>query len=57
MMGIGRRNVRMVRTDGEGRMDPAELERTMEEDLAGGARPVMIIATAGTPRSRIYLGP
>lgn len=46
--GIGREAVRLVETDGSGRMDPLELERAIERDLIDGGIPVMIAATAGT---------
>jgi glutamate/tyrosine decarboxylase-like PLP-dependent enzyme len=46
--GIGRNGLRLVDTDGRGRMDPAALERAIAEDRAGGAVPVMVVATAGT---------
>ncbi|HEX4240503.1 MAG TPA: pyridoxal-dependent decarboxylase [Steroidobacteraceae bacterium] len=46
--GIGRNGLRLVDTDGTGRMDPAALERAIAEDRAGGAVPVMVVATAGT---------
>lgn len=46
--GIGRDAVRLISTDGCGRMSPAALVTAMSEDLAGGLVPVMIAATAGT---------
>ena len=46
--GIGRSAVRLVRTDGTGRMAPEALIETLEQDRANGCRPVMIAATAGT---------
>ncbi|MEZ5667096.1 MAG: pyridoxal-dependent decarboxylase [Alphaproteobacteria bacterium] len=46
--GIGRQAVRLIATDGGGRMDPAALERAIVADRAGGAVPVMVAATAGT---------
>jgi glutamate/tyrosine decarboxylase-like PLP-dependent enzyme len=46
--GIGRSAVRLVATDGTGRMAPAALEQAIEQDLAGGRVPFMIAATAGT---------
>ncbi len=48
ILGIGRANVRMVTTDGAGRMIVQELARIIRDDRAGGAVPVMINATAGT---------
>jgi aromatic-L-amino-acid/L-tryptophan decarboxylase len=46
--GVGRSALRLVDTDGHGRMDPAALLRAIAEDRAAGAIPVMIVATAGT---------
>jgi glutamate/tyrosine decarboxylase-like PLP-dependent enzyme len=46
--GIGRDAVRLVDTDGAGRMDPQALLACMARDLANGDVPVMIVATAGT---------
>ena len=48
MMGIGRRNVRQIATDAQGRMRVAELERALARDLGAGFAPVCIVATAGT---------
>ena len=46
--GIGRSAVRMVATDGSGRMDPNALAEAIEADRARARVPVMIAATAGT---------
>lgn len=46
--GIGRGAVRLVPTDGRGRMSASSLGPLIESDLAGGHVPVMITATAGT---------
>ncbi|HEV7610446.1 MAG TPA: pyridoxal-dependent decarboxylase [Steroidobacteraceae bacterium] len=46
--GVGRAALRLVDTDGAGRMDPKALERAIALDRANGAVPVMIVATAGT---------
>jgi glutamate/tyrosine decarboxylase-like PLP-dependent enzyme len=46
--GVGRAALRLVDTDGCGRMDPKALLRTIAEDRAAGAVPLMVIATAGT---------
>ena len=46
--GVGRASLRLVETDGRGRMDPKALMRAIAEDRAGGAVPVMVVATAGT---------
>jgi len=46
--GVGREALRLVPTDGRGRLDPVALQRLVNEDRAAGAVPVMIAATAGT---------
>jgi glutamate/tyrosine decarboxylase-like PLP-dependent enzyme len=46
--GVGRSALRLVDTDGRGRMDPQALMRAIAEDRANGAVPVMVVATAGT---------
>jgi glutamate/tyrosine decarboxylase-like PLP-dependent enzyme len=46
--GVGRTALRLVETDGRGRMDPEVLRRTIDADRAAGAVPVMIVGTAGT---------
>ena len=46
--GVGRTALRLVDTDGHGRMDADALGRAISEDRASGAVPVMIVATAGT---------
>lgn len=47
-LGIGRVAVRLVPTDGHGRMSAAVLAAAIAEDRAAGAVPVLVIATAGT---------
>ena len=46
--GIGRAGLRLVATDGAGRMCAAALSGAMEADRAQGCVPVMVAATAGT---------
>ena len=46
--GVGRGALRLVATDGTGRMDPRALEQAILADRSSGAVPVMIVATAGT---------
>ena len=46
--GVGRGALRLVATDGRGRMDPEALLKAIADDRAAGAIPVMIVATAGT---------
>jgi aromatic-L-amino-acid decarboxylase len=49
--GLGLDNVRRVGCDGYFRLDPARLEKALEEDLERGCRPVMVCATIGTTSS------
>ena len=46
--GVGRSALRLVETDGHGRMDCKALLKAIADDRAAGAAPVMIVATAGT---------
>jgi glutamate/tyrosine decarboxylase-like PLP-dependent enzyme len=46
--GIGREAVRLIATDGTGRLDPKMLEAAIAADRAEGRIPVMIAATTGT---------
>ena len=46
--GVGRSALRLIDTDGRGRMSLKALQRAIEEDRDAGAVPVMIVATAGT---------
>jgi glutamate/tyrosine decarboxylase-like PLP-dependent enzyme len=46
--GVGRAALRLVDTDGHGRLDARALARSIAEDRALGAVPVMVVATAGT---------
>ena len=46
--GVGRAALHLVDTDGLGRMHPTALLSAIAEDRAGGAIPVMVVATAGT---------
>jgi aromatic-L-amino-acid/L-tryptophan decarboxylase len=48
MVGLGRNAVRLVATDGLGRMDAAALALALETDRRQGLAPFMIAATAGT---------
>jgi aromatic-L-amino-acid decarboxylase len=47
-LGIGKAGTRKIATDAEFRMDPAALERALEEDVAAGIRPLAVVATVGT---------
>lgn len=46
--GLGTRSVRLVPTDGKGRLEPPALRSMILEDQATGHTPFMIAATAGT---------
>jgi aromatic-L-amino-acid decarboxylase len=46
--GIGRAAMRLVGTDGHGRMDPAALSAAITADRASGRVPILVVATAGT---------
>src|SRR5215813_4198300 len=47
MLGLGHSAVRHVPVDASFRMDVAELERAVEQDLRAGRRPLAVVATAG----------
>jgi aromatic-L-amino-acid/L-tryptophan decarboxylase len=47
-VGIGRDALRLVGTDGQGRMNPLLLREAMAADAAAGDCPVFVAATAGT---------
>jgi glutamate/tyrosine decarboxylase-like PLP-dependent enzyme len=46
--GVGRSALRLVDTDGAGRIDVTRLRQMIDEDRASGAVPIMVVATAGT---------
>jgi aromatic-L-amino-acid decarboxylase len=48
VLGLGRRSVRLIPTDGQQRLDPMALARALEDDKAQGVVPVAVVATAGT---------
>jgi len=49
--GLGRAALRAVPVDDELRLDPAALERAIEEDRRAGHLPFLVVATAGTTAS------
>jgi glutamate/tyrosine decarboxylase-like PLP-dependent enzyme len=57
--GIGRSAVRLIATDGSGRMDLADLRAAIRADLERRCRPFMVVATAGTTNAGMVdpLGP
>ncbi len=48
LLGIGRKNLRLIATDQNYRMIPRELEAQMARDMAAGKRPIAVVASAGT---------
>lgn len=48
LLGLGRKSLRLVPVDGSWRMDVGALRAAIEKDLAAGAEPIAVIATAGT---------
>ncbi len=48
ILGMGRKNVRLIPTDRDGVMDTRRLEEAIEKDIADGHQPCCVIATAGT---------
>jgi aromatic-L-amino-acid decarboxylase len=48
VLGVGEAGLRRVPADGERRLDPDALAAAIDADLAAGAVPVAVIATAGT---------
>jgi aromatic-L-amino-acid decarboxylase len=48
MLGLGSDAVRHIETDAEFQMKPDDVRRAIETDLASGARPIAIVASAGT---------
>ncbi len=53
MAGLGRRNLRIVATDSEFRMDAGDLSRRVAEDRRNGLLPFMVIGTGGTTAAGI----
>jgi aromatic-L-amino-acid/L-tryptophan decarboxylase len=48
LLGIGRNNLRLIATDANFRLIPAELERAIQRDKAAGRIPIAVVASAGT---------
>jgi aromatic-L-amino-acid decarboxylase len=48
VLGLGRRSVRLIPTDENQRLNPALLERALEDDKVQGVAPIAVVATAGT---------
>lgn len=51
LLGLGRKNLRLIPVDAEWRMRPEALEHAIAEDVAAGRRPLAVVATAGTVRT------
>lgn len=51
LLGLGRKAVRRIPVTARIQIDVEELERAIDEDVAGGALPVCVVATAGTTNS------
>ncbi|MFO1056221.1 MAG: pyridoxal-dependent decarboxylase [Dongiaceae bacterium] len=51
LLGIGRRNLRLIPVDGELRLRPEALAAAIAADRAAGRAPIAIVATAGTVAS------
>ena len=48
LLGLGRDNLRLIRTDSSLRMDTAQLERHLANDKDAGKTPLAVVASAGT---------
>lgn len=48
VLGLGRRNVRLIACDAQQRLDPRALAQALEDDQNRGVVPLAIVATAGT---------
>ena len=48
LFGLGTDSIRWIPADERQRLDPAALRRQMEEDLAQGDRPFLVVGTAGS---------
>ena len=48
LMGIGRKNVRLVKTNEHGEILPEDLEKQIKQDIESGLKPFFVNATAGT---------
>jgi aromatic-L-amino-acid/L-tryptophan decarboxylase len=48
LLGLGRRNLRLIATDERHRMNPSRLRAAIAADRGAGRRPFAVVATAGT---------
>jgi aromatic-L-amino-acid decarboxylase len=54
LAGFGRANLRLVPFDAEYGMQPAALDKMIEEDIAAGVRPCAVVATVGTTATTAF---
>ncbi len=48
LLGLGRKNLRLIPSDENFRLRPADLEKAIAEDLNAGKRAIAVVASAGT---------
>jgi aromatic-L-amino-acid decarboxylase len=48
LLGVGRKNLKLIPTDQDFRLIPAELERAIEQEKKEGKIPIAVVASAGT---------
>lgn len=48
LLGLGRKNLRLVPADGQFQMRAADLRKMIAADIAAGRKPIAVVATAGT---------
>lgn len=48
LLGIGRKNLRLIPTDANFRLIPSELGKAIQQDKAAGKTPIAVVASAGT---------
>lgn len=48
LLGIGRKNLRLIPADNNFRLIPSELEQAIQRDMAAGKQPIAVVASAGT---------
>jgi aromatic-L-amino-acid/L-tryptophan decarboxylase len=51
LLGIGRKNLRLISTGEDFRLIPAELEQAIQRDKAEGKIPIAVVASAGTVKT------
>ena len=48
LLGIGRRNLRLIATDENYRMIPGQLDEAIQRDVSKSRKPIVVVASAGT---------